>query len=135
MKSPIYWSTSFNEICIGMKYKGETKWLLIKQSHNSLQSVFSTNSFYQTSLNDSSWTKLMTGIQIDNTSVCTEQGLNVALGSYGYGLKLRIGLIGSGNTCYKPAWFIGIGASVTSSCGNALLGKAVLDSFGYVLIQ
>lgn len=133
MKSPIYWSMPFTKICIGMKYMGHTKWLPIQQSHKSLLSVFTNDTFFRTHMTYDSWVDLMSGVQKYKASACSYQGLNAVLGS---SIKLRIGLIGSERSaCARIAWFVGIGASIGLSSGYGEFSHPFMPSFGYVLIQ
>ena len=101
---------SFDSICIGMKYSGTTKWLRINVKGSSLQDIFQTGNYIQTSISRDTWKGLITGSSLQLN--CNRQGFNVK--DTAGRLCARIGYIGNQeNECHSPDSFIALGGSTS----------------------
>ena len=63
-KMPTYWSTAFNNICLGMKLGDTTNWIKLNHSAESLHSVIADGVYKPTSIGRNTWKSLL-----DNSSL------------------------------------------------------------------
>ena len=138
---------SFDSICIGLKYSGTTKWLRINVKGSSLQDIFQTGNYIQTSISRDTWKGLIRGSSLQLN--CNHQGFNVKGGDGK--MYVRIGYVGNNeNSCDSPDSFLGIGTInyvlcstyhlADISCGNFAScqpdnGDKSLPAMGFILVQ
>ncbi|CAB3977854.1 Hypothetical predicted protein [Paramuricea clavata] len=146
-----YWSIPFNNICLGMKVNGATKWIALNYTANSLHSVIEDGTFKRTTAGNEAWKSLIDGPSLQDN--CNEEGFNIQ-GSYHFGeqyswhMNIRIGVVANEqNDCYSCDSCIGFGTSITgceddvrkTTCGNMAvcnqLDNKNTAAFGYILIQ
>lgn len=139
-------------LCVGMKYEGHTKWLLltkINNAHDNLMAIF-TVSYQQLYLNRLKWKSLINGSSMHNDkSQCSgrNEGFNVEGSGGANGAKARIGLIGYESCGKDPVSRIGFGTEGSSggmdnnnTCGNeatasADKGEKSMKAFCYILLK
>ena len=147
-KMPTYWSTAFNNICLGMKLKGKTNWIKLNYTAESLHSVIADGVYKPTSVGRNTWKSL-----VDDSSLqtgCQIEGFNshasVTIGS-GMGVA-RIGIIADDDkTCKSCNSRLGVGGGgdkrgqEVNPCGNEAVhkhldnGEKHLKAFCYILQQ
>ena len=145
-----YWNTPFDKICLGMKFKEETKWISVDHQNSSLFNAIEDGFFKKTDVGKDAWKSLMDDSLLQPN--CNKEGFNLQPeGEYGAYVKARIGLVTNDqNNCTGCDSCIGFGVSVSSckpnydrnstSCGSSRRGcggnpnwnKA---AFGYILVQ
>lgn len=133
-------------LCVGMKFEGHTKWLLLTRIKNdNLMAIFSGPS-EKLNLDRLDWKSLIDGSSMDNK--CTpKDGFNVKPSSGANGAKARIGLIGYKNCVSDPVSRIGFGTEGSSggmdnsnTCENEATdsadeGKKSMKAFCYILLK
>ena len=81
-KMPTYWSTAFNNICLGMKLGDTTNWIKLNYTAESLHSVIADGVYKPTSVGRNTWkslvddSSLQTGCQIEGFN--SHAGVTVA---------------------------------------------------------
>ncbi|XP_028408175.1 uncharacterized skeletal organic matrix protein 5-like [Dendronephthya gigantea] len=149
-KGSTYWKTSFNEICVAMKYGGQLRALSFSHPASSLYHLIADGNYRQTHVGRSQWKHLIQGSSLQRN--CNKQGFNVNFGRSIY-LRVRLGIIGNQeNHCRTPDSFIGLGgkgryvhhcssrAPSFNTAGNVATcfpdnGVKNLRAMGYVLVR
>ena len=140
-KGSTYWRTSFNEICVGMKYEENLKAFSFSYSASSLYSLIADGEYRQTNLGRNTWKWLISGSSLQRN--CNKEGLNVYSGSAQHS-RVRLGLIANEqDDCESPDSFIGLGAQWNwraNTAGNIGIispdnGEKSLKVMGYILVR
>ena len=150
-KLPTYWSTSFKELCIGMKVEDDLRFLTIAYDSQSLYKLIADGKFRTTNIKRSKWKSLLAHSSLQ--SKCGRQGFNSNHRDK-HQPSVRIGILGNQeDDCKTPDSFIGIGAKrhtpASQACkvegtlpisGNhaacdADNGKKNIKSIGYILVR
>ena len=142
-----YWNTPLNNLCLGIKVNGITKWIEVDYAASTLLDVISDGTFKPTTAGKNTWKSL-----IDNSSMqesCNKEGFNFNKGKLGQEyMKVRIGLVANNEEdCDTADSCIGFGTSVRrlnmgekiTSCGNLCFCWPSPDTnvaaFGFILIK
>ena len=140
-KPSTYFTTSFTQICLGMKYNGEKGWTTLNLASTSLFDLISSNTYHATDLAVSEWKGLIPSGTVLQPN-CRVQGINAVRGDTG----VRIGIIAT-KTCGVNSDYnsrLGFGAKGsscgqdgTNRCGNdARCGQALSKkTMGYILVK
>ena len=145
-KGSTYWRTSFNEICVGMKYNGNLRAFSFSYPASSLYDLIADGKYRQTHLGRNKWKSLISGSSLQRN--CNREGFN----AYTYGryinshAKVRLGLIANEqNDCDSPDTFLGLGGgdrfgNVRNAAGNVAShfpdnGDKNLKVMGYILVR
>ena len=142
-----YWNTPFDKICLGMKVKGVTKWIVIDYQASSLYNVIADEDYKRLYVGRNKWLSLMDGSRLQEN--CDEEGFNINReGHRSAHFKVRIGIIADDhNNCKSCNSCIGFGTSVRScggqirktTCGNIAicnkLNNKNTPAFGYIFVQ
>ena len=132
-KLPSYWSTPFNEMCLGMRSQGTTNWIRV-ESYNtaSLYSLLSDDNHRPASIGRNTWKSLLAGSSLQSN--CNMEGFNLNPPTIlaRWTAKARIGILGNNeNNCYTCDSRLGfgtggsyVGMDDTNSCGNEAVVKA-----------
>ncbi|XP_028416386.1 uncharacterized skeletal organic matrix protein 5-like isoform X2 [Dendronephthya gigantea] len=151
-KGSTYWKTSFNEICVAMKYGGQLRALSFSHPASSLHDLFADNNYRQTNVGRSQWKQLIQGSSLQRN--CNREGFNVNLRP-GHHARIRLGIAGNEqNDCKTPDSFMGLGGEGGTSygiswCGSSLSlntagnlaqctpdnGTKNLKAMGYILVR
>ena len=121
-----YWSTAFNNICLGMKLGDTTNWIKLNYTAASLHSVIADGVYKPTSIGRNTWKSLL-----DNSSLQTECNIE-GFNSHMSAIKVpgpavvRIGIItdNMASNCYYCNSRIGFGGGgdklgmEVNPCGN-----------------
>ena len=155
-KLPTYWSTSFKELCVGMKVGNDLKFLSINYSASSLYDLIADGKYRATSLGRQKWKSLINGSSLQRN--CNKEGFNVVGTPAPNWAKARIGFIGNEqNLCHSPDSYLGFGGiasanrryfsdvncgvtNVTNTCGNSATcspdnGVKEIKAMGYILVR
>lgn len=150
-KLPTYWSTSFKEICVGMKVGNDLKFVSISYPASSLYSLIADGSYRATNLGRQKWKSLIAGSSLQPH--CNREGFNIKK-SGREAASVRLGIIGNDIlSCVIPDSFIGMGGDISftyndcfssqlapSTCGNvagctADNGDKNTKAMGYILVR
>ena len=155
-KLSTYWSTSFKELCVGMKVGNDIEFLSIRYPASSLYDLIADGKYRATSLGRQKWKSLISGSSLQRN--CNKEGFNVA-GTYKTNwAKARIGLIGNEqNECLSPDSYLGFGGlesanrryfpdvncgvtNVINTCGNSATctpdnGVKEIKAIGYIFVR
>ena len=88
---PSFWSTSFSEICIGMKVGTDLRFLTIPYAAESLHSLFIDGKFRATNVGREKWKSLIANSSLQ--SACHKEGFNIYDPNTGHTVA-RIGIVG-----------------------------------------
>lgn len=149
---PTYWSTSFEQLCVGMKAGGSTKFVTIDHNASSLYSLIADGKHRPTNIGREKWMSLVvdSSLQID----CNKEGFNV-IGRWHKTAKFRLGIAGNEKKeCDSPDSFLGFGGNIIrmecirnfslwndyNICGNfagcsADNGDKFVKAKGYILVR
>ena len=137
-----YWNTPFSKICLGMKVRGITKWIVLHHKARSLFNEIADGAFRETSVGKDKWKSLLNGSCL--LPNCNKEGFNLQREwDNKYYLKTRIGFMTNNeNNCDTSDACIGFGISVrgcglavTTTCGNLAVCKPDhVNAFGFVLV-
>ena len=153
---PAYSSTSFKELCVGMKVGNDLKFVSISYPASSLYYLIADGKYRATSLGNKKWKSLINGSSLQIN--CNKEGFNVMGTVYSAEqARARIGLIGDEvSDCAEPDSFIGIGcpgpansrffflncgvSNVTNTCGNSTTcspdnGNKEIKAMGYIFVR
>ncbi len=144
-KLPTFWSTSFTQLCVGMRVENSVRFIPISYKANSLYDVLADGNLRPTNVPRNTWKSLYKNFSLQPN--CGRQGFNVASGDK-YHARVRIGIIGNNEAnCYTGDSFIGFGAidarqrtycgprrSIFNSCGNSFGCKEV-KAMGYIFVR
>ena len=138
-KGSTYWRTSFQEICVGMKYNGYLRAFSFSYPASSLYSLTADGRYRQTHLGRDKWKSLISGSSLQRN--CNREGFNV----YHEFAKARLGIIANeGKDCDTPDSFIGLGTyrhgNIKNTAGNVAShfpdnGDKNLKVMGYILVR
>lgn len=148
-KLPSYWSTVFNQLCLGMKSQGTTNWTRV-ESYNtaSLYSLLADGNHRPTNIGRNSWKSLLAGSSLQSN--CNMEGfnLNPSTRLSSWTAKARIGILGNNeNDCISCDSRLGfgtagsyVGMDDTNSCGNEAViradnGDQHIKVHCYILVQ
>ena len=151
-KLPTYWSTSFNEVCIGMKVGSDLRFITIPYAGQSLHSVIAGGKFRATNVGREKWKSLIAGSSLQRN--CNKEGFNNYENSKPH-TSVRIGIRGNEQKdCKSTDSFLGLGSKshkIASQCrversrvpptsGNFAgcrpdNGKVNIKSMGYILVR
>lgn len=149
-KLPTYWSTSFKELCVGMKVRAELNFVSINYSANSLHSLIADGKYRQTNIGRQKWKSLISGSSLQSN--CNLEGFNIVRGSLTENVRTRLGVVGNEQeNCASPDSFLGFGGKNESTychprqdfptiCGNLAYcepdnGNKDIKSMGYILVR
>ena len=105
-KESTYGRTSFNEICVGMKYSGQFRAFSFSFPASSLYSLIADGKYRETRFGRLKWKSLIYGSSLQR--YCNREGFNVYVPSHN--VKVRLGLVANEfNECDHPDSFIGLG--------------------------
>ena len=148
-KMPTYWSTAFNNICLGMKLGDTTNWIKLNYTAESLHSVIADGVYKPTSIGRNTWKSLL-----DDSSLQTECNIE-GFNSHASAINVprpavvRIGIITDNmvSNCQSCNSRIGFGGGgdmlglEVNPCGNEAVyrdldnGEKHLKAFCYILLQ
>ena len=149
-KLATYWNTPFKELCVGMKIKNSTNFILIPYSANSLYDIIADGKHRNTSVSRDAWKSLYIDSSLQRN--CGKQGFNVAPKGNSFA-GVRLGIIGNGeDNCDSADSFLGFGAIEASrrgfchirnkvnSCGNSAYcgsdnGDKEVQAMGYIFVR
>ena len=107
-KLPTFWSTLFNEVCIGMKVGNDVNFLPFKYPASSLYSLFANGKYRYTNITREGWKLLLAGSSLQTG--CRRQGFNVD--NIGH-VDVRLGYTGNEqDDCGSTDSYMGIGSSL-----------------------
>ena len=145
-KGSTYWTTSFNEICVAMKYHGKLRAFSFSCPASSLYDLIADGKYRQTQTDRSQWKQLIHGSSLQRN--CNKEGFNVKSSIYA---RVRFGILGNQeNNCFSPDSFIGLGADdkhrycfsgpAHNAAGNVAScssdnGDKNLKVMGYILVR
>ena len=152
-KLSTYWSTSFKELCVGMKVGDNLKFLSINYTASSLLDLIADGKYRATNLGRQRWKSLISGSSLQRN--CNKEGFNVVGTSKSGWVRTRVGLIGNEqNDCKTPDSYLGFGGSayhyycephwrvrnVTNTCGNSATctadkGNKEMKAMGYIFVR
>ena len=148
-KTHAYWSAPLTKLCLGMSFKGTTKWLEITHFDIQvvpesvlppLQVIWRTHHYIPTSGGRAGWKSLLVGSSLQ--PYCNREGYNPRVNTYGKGPALRIGIISNQqNDCNTQESFLGFGLT-KRGCGNHAMnnknadnGPVDLEPFCYIMLK
>ena len=148
-KLPSYWSTAFNQMCLGMKSQGTTNWIKV-ESYNtaSLYSLLADGNHRPTNIGRNTWKSLLAGSSLQSN--CNMEGFNSNPSTHlsRWTAKARIGILANNeNNCLSCDSRIGFGIGGcyagmddTNSCGNEAVvlednGDQHIKVHCYILVQ
>ena len=145
-KLPAYWNRPLKKICVGMKTKGPTEFLLVNQAAISLYFLLSHGNYTATNLSRENWKSLIPGSSLQTK--CNKEGFNVEEPKKVH-QRVRIGVISDDqDTCNNHNSRIGFGSPwhdlSYNTCGNYAKnkhghgsdnGKQNIKAMGYIFIQ
>ena len=141
-KLPTYWETPFSRICLGMTVAGQTYYLAINYTADSLYSLISDGQYRATTLGRDAWKALISrsSLQVN----CNKEGFN-ALPGGSKAARARIGITSNDqNECNSTDSRLGFGTGgrpePKASCGNAAKhggdnGDQSITAVGYIFVQ
>ena len=137
-KLPSYWETHFSKICLGMSNGNTTRFVVIRQSANSLYALIADGRYRPVSLGRNVWKSLI-GPQASLQKNCNKEGFNV-VSEYRHSFKARIGIIANNeNNCLTCDSRFGYGTGGSNTCGNydkySPGGAKDIKVMGYILVQ
>ena len=146
LKGSSYWKTSFNEICVAMKYGGQLRAFSFSYPASSLYDLIADGKYRQTRIGRSQWKQLIHGSSLQRN--CNKEGFNVNPRNHA---KARFGILGNQeNNCDSTDSFIGLGAnyqrtyclgrSAHNAAGNVAScspdnGDKNIKVMGYILVR
>lgn len=137
-----YSTLAFDEVRMGMRVAGLTKWLRFSHSADSLLSVFSSGVYQPLSLGRTAWKNLISGSSLQ--SYCNKEGFNVSAS----GAKIRLGILANQETdCSSSESRLGVGGAgngcgqdTNNSAGNTATcspdnGTQNIKAFAYLFVR
>ncbi|XP_028416369.1 uncharacterized skeletal organic matrix protein 5-like isoform X1 [Dendronephthya gigantea] len=151
-KESTYWKTSFNEVCVAMKYGGELRALSFSHPASSLYDLIADGIYCQTHVGRFQWKQLINGSSLQRK--CNREGFNVNPRP-GLNVRVRLGIVGNEqNHCNSADSFVGLGGEGGTSylmrwCGSSFSlntagnlaqcspdnGTKNLKAMGYILVR
>ena len=121
-KLPTYWSTSFNEMCIGMKVENDLNFVRFRYPASSLYNLIAAGNYRQINIGRQKWKSLITGSSLQSN--CNKEGFNAP------SPNVRLGILGNNeNDCSNPDSFLGFGGPVTNRNIQGLLFSNTAGNF------
>ncbi|XP_028416366.1 uncharacterized skeletal organic matrix protein 5-like [Dendronephthya gigantea] len=106
-KGSTFWKTSFDEICVAMKYGGRLRAFSFSHPASSLYDLIADGNYRQTQVGRSQWKQLIQGSSLQRN--CNREGFNVNLRP-DHHARIRLGIVGNEqNDCKTPDSFVGLG--------------------------
>ncbi|CAH3187367.1 unnamed protein product, partial [Porites evermanni] len=148
-KLPSYWNTSFSKICLGMRIKKQSRFIVIKRTASSLHSLIADGKYRNTSLGRDTWKSLI-GSEASMQFNCNREGFNARSDKQYYPgrdqSKARIGILGNNeNDCGQCDSRIGFGTGGVHDDSNTCRNEANIypldnghkhiKAMGYILVQ
>ena len=145
---PTYWSTAFNNICLGMKLGDTTNWIKLSYTADSLHSVMADGVYKPTSIGRNTWKSLLSDSSLQTE--CYKEGFNshASVPNIPNPGVVRIGIIADNkNSCLSCNSRLGVGGGgdragqEVNPCGNEAVfrnldnGEKHLKAFCYILLQ
>lgn len=137
-----YSTLALDEIRIGLRVAGITKWQRFAYSADSLLSVFASGVYKPLSLGRTAWKNLISGSSLQ--SYCNKEGFNVSLN----GARIRLGILANQETdCSSSESRLGIGGAGNgcsqdnnNSAGNTATcspdnGNQNIKVFAYIFVR
>ena len=117
MKLSTYWSTSFKELCVGMKVGNDLKLISIDYPASSLYDLIADGVYRETNVGRHKWKSLIGGSSLQRN--CIREGYNVERSYVGYInfelAKVRIGIIANQeNDRHSLNSFVGFGGEAAT---------------------
>lgn len=111
-KLPTYWSTSFNELCVGMKVANNLNFASVSlPAYYSLYSLIADGDYRATIIGREKWKALINGSSLQYN--CNKEGFNV-LATHSQ-VSIRLGIMGNNQErCSTADSFIGFGGRIFS---------------------
>ena len=141
-KLPTYWNTPFTKICLGMKVRNSTNFIVIAKKSSSMHALIADGKYRHTSLGRETWKSLI-GSKGSLQPQCNMEGFNAKCTENLS--KARIGIIGNNEQdCDSCDSRIGFGTGGypddSNTCGNeakhfADKGDQHIKAMGYILVQ
>ncbi len=94
---PSYWSTSFSEICIGMKVDNDLRFLTIPYAGETLLSLIADGQFRATNISSEKWKSLIANSSLQ--AKCHKEGFNIYYSNTDH-TAARIGIVGDEEVGY-----------------------------------
>ena len=147
-KMPTYWSTAFNNICLGMKLGSTVNWIKLNHTAASLHSVIADGVYKPTSVGRKTWKSLLHNSSLQRK--CDIEGFNshANVTTVPNPAVVRIGIIADNvNNCQSCNSRLGVGGGgyragqKINPCGNEAVyqkldnGEKHLKAFCYILLQ
>ena len=139
-KLPTYWSTSFKDLCAGMKVGNDLKFVSISYPASSLYDLIADGKYRATSLGRQKWKLLIGDSTVDKHPYILA--------------RIRIGIIGNHeDDCFTPDSYLGFGGpsankrnycgtrNVINTCGNSATcdgsdnGSKEIKAMGYIFVR
>ena len=136
-----YWSTPFQELCVGMKVANDLRFMSINYTASSLYSSMENGTYYQaTAAGRGKWMSLMSNLTLEPQ--CNLEGFNLQ-SQRGDEILVRLGIIGSNQEHCRSAYSVlGFGTNFWtwgSSCGNSMKvsknENITATSMGYIFVR
>ena len=141
-KLPTYWETPFSRICLGMTVAGQTNYLAINYTADSLHALIADGQYRATTLGRDAWKALITNSSLQEN--CNKEGFNALPGDPG-AARARIGITSNEyNDCDQNDSRLGFGTggarNPNDSCGNSAYhdgdnGDKNITAFGFIFVQ
>ena len=141
-KLPTYWETPFSRICLEMTVAGQTNYLAVNYTADSLYDLIADGHYRATTLGRNAWKVLISGSSLQRN--CNKEGFNVSPGD-SRAARARIGITSNDqNDCGSNDSRLGFGTGgwpePKDSCGNAAQhggdnGDTSIITFGYIFVQ
>lgn len=134
-KLATYSSSSFTQVCLGVKYNMQTRFIVINKTARSLYSLLSGNIFHPTSLGRNVW-KTLYGDEGSLEPYCNSEGFNAACPAP----AIRIGIITNDfNVCTSCGAWLAFGAGPYGLWHHASSvsdnGAGDFYGFGYIMVK
>ena len=149
-KVPTYWSTPFEQMCVGMRIGNSLRFISISFKASSLHAVSADGKHRATNIPRNTWKSLYADSSLQRN--CGRQGFNNVAEVHDHA-RVRIGIIGNNeNNCNSADSFIGFGGmdankraycgqrNIVNSCGNSAYcggdkGNREVRVFGYIFVR
>ena len=106
-KLSTFWSTSFRELCVGMKVGNDLSCLSFSYHANSLYTLFADGIYRSTNITRKKWKSLISGSSLQTG--CRKQGFNVDTLQF---IDVRFGYVGNEQEhCNSTDSYIGFGSN------------------------
>ena len=135
-----YWSTPFQELCVGMKVANDLRFMSINYTASSLYSLMENGTYHATGRGRDKWMSLMRNLTLQPQ--CNLEGFNLQ-SQRGDEILVRLGIIGSNQEhCRSCDSFSGFGSNFRKwgmSCGNRMKTRVSANiratAMGYIFVR